>query len=142
MKKNATWYLPYTINFLEACTSAMFVHFEPESSGSSKSVHTAHVCFRKKLQSSSIQQGVSILSISSLHFHSRIFQPHNFIPAFSSPEFFIPAYSNLTRAYPMLWVIFFFRIRIYLVFLCTFSLLLCTYLPSIKRKGAFYTIPI
>ena len=78
MKKNATWYLPYTINFLEACTSAMFVHFEPESSGSSKSVHTAHVCFAKNY--------IIVL------YPARCFHPLNFIPAFSFSDFSTPQF--------------------------------------------------
>ena len=141
MKKNATWYLPYTINFLEACTSAMFVHFEPESSGSSKSVHTAHVCFGKNY--------VIVL------YPARCFHPLNFIPALSYMDFSSSYFSslhfhppNFSSLYIPIWQgptqcceWFFPRIRIYLVFLCTFSVLSWTYLP-IKRKGAFYTIPI
>ena len=88
----------------------------------------------------SVSEKICNSPLSSKVFSSSQFHPCIFIYGFFIFIFFIPAYSNLTRAYPMLWVIF-FRIRIYLVFLCTFSLLLCTYLP-IKRKGAFYTIPI
>ena len=139
MKKNATWYLPYTINFLEACTSAMFVHFEPESSGSSKSVHTAHVCFGKNLKSSSIQQGVSILSISSLHFHSWIFQPHNFIPAFSSPEFFIPCIFQFDKGLPNVVSDFFSHPNIFGVFVYFLASLM--HLPTYKTQGGILYYP-
>ena len=82
----------------------MFVHFEPESSGSSKSVHTAHVCFGKKLNQSSIQQGVSILSISSLHFHIWIFHLHILTLGFYSlhfhPQIFHPCIFQFDKGLP------------------------------------------
>ena len=140
MKKNATWYLPYTINFLEACTSAMFVHFEPESSGSSKSVHTAHTClFRKKY--------VIVL------YPARCFHPLNFIPAFSfsdfsTPQFhpcifipriFHPCIIQFDKGLPNVVNDFFSHPNIFGVFVYFLASLM--HLPTYKTQGSILYYP-
>ena len=100
-----------------------------------------HMSVSEKIYNSPLSSKV----FSSSQFHPCILILRFFDPTISSLHFNPPHFSSL---HIPIWQgptqcceWFFFRIRIYLVFLCTFSLLLCTYLP-IKRKVAFYTIPI